>query len=171
MPYYVAPFTFDFDTSKIDIDVGVTDIDCANLYSAIKEAQASQEGIIYERIGKGSGLNTLGPGVQVGLTVELLGPWQLRFPSGNYIARVAGGNLIGGPGGDPIAYTAGVQTLLIQSAASTVVTAGGSVPTAAQNAAAVLAAAQTTPIHADVRKVNDYAVDGSGTDVDPWGPA
>jgi hypothetical protein len=126
MAYYVAPFTFDFATSKIDIDVGVTDIDCANLYSAVKAAQASEEGIIYERIGTGSGLNTLGPGVQVGLTVELLGAWQLRFPSGNYIARVAGGNLIGGPGGDPIAYTAGVQTLLIQSAASTVVTTGGS---------------------------------------------
>jgi hypothetical protein len=136
MAYYVTPFTFDFVTSKIDIDVGFVDIDCIVLYDAIKEAQASQEGILYERIGSGSGLNVLGPGVQVGLTVELLGSWQLRFPAGNYIARVAGGNLIGGPSGDPIAYTAGVQTLLIQSAASTVVTEGGSVPTAEQNAAA-----------------------------------
>ena len=137
MAYYVTPFTFDFVTSKIDIDVGFVDIDCIVLYEAIKEAQASQEGILYERIGSGSGLSVLGPGVQVGLTVELLGSWQLRFPAGNYIARVAGGNLIGGPSGDPIAYTAGVQTLLIQSAASTVVTEGGSVPTAAQNADAV----------------------------------
>ena len=31
-----------------------------------------------------------------------------------------------GIAGDPIAYSAGVQTLLIQSAASTVVTTGGS---------------------------------------------
>lgn len=136
MPYYVAPFTFDFVASKIDIDVGATNIDCILLYDAIKDAQATEEGIIYERIGKGSGLSVLGPGVQVGLTVELLGSWQLRFPAGNYIARVAGGNLIGGPSEDPIAYTAGVQTLLIQSAASTVVTEGGSVPTAEQNAAA-----------------------------------
>jgi hypothetical protein len=135
--YYIAPFTFDFDASRIEVDAGSSDVDCAALYTAIKEAQASQEGIIYERIAAGSGLSELGPGVQVGLTVELLGSWQLRFAQGNYIARVAGGNLIGGPGGDPIAYSAGVQTLLIQSAASTVVTAGGSVPTAAQNAAAV----------------------------------
>ena len=124
MSYYSAPFTFNFTTSIIDVDVGVTDVDCSTFYSAIKLAQASEEGIIYDRIGKGSGLDTLGPGVQVGLTVELLGAWQLRFPAGNYIARVAGGNLIGGPGGDPIAYTAGVQTLLIQSAASTVVQGG-----------------------------------------------
>jgi hypothetical protein len=137
MTYYVSPFTFDFATSKIDVDVGSVNIDCILLYDAIKEAQATEEGILYERIGSGSGLNVLGPGVQVGITVELLGAWQLRFPAGNYIARVSGGNLIGGPSGDPIAYTAGVQTLLIQSAASTIVTEGGSVPTAAQNADAV----------------------------------
>jgi hypothetical protein len=124
MAYYVSPFTFDFTTSKIDVDVGSVDIDCILLYAAIKGAQASEEGIIYEKIGAGSGLSTLGPGVQVGLTVELLGDWQLRFPAGNYTARIAGGNLIGGPSDDPVAYTAGVQTLLIQSAASTVVTAG-----------------------------------------------
>jgi hypothetical protein len=126
MPYYSAPFTFNFNTDSIAVDSGVTDVDCIALYTAIKLAQASEEGIIYDRIGKGSGLNTLGPAVQVGITVELLGSWQLQFPTGNYIARVAGGNLIGGPGGDPIAYSAGVQTLLIQSAASTVVTTSGS---------------------------------------------
>jgi hypothetical protein len=125
MAFYIAPFTFDFDTSFIDVDSGYVDVDCSGLYTACKLAQASTEGIVYARIASGSGLNTLGPGVQVGLTIELLGSWQLRFPSGNYVARVAGGNLVGGPSGDPIAYTAGVQTLLIQSAASTVVTSGG----------------------------------------------
>jgi hypothetical protein len=137
MAYYTAPFTFRFETSVIDVDAGTTDVDCDQLYDAIKEAQASEEGIIYARVGTGSGLNLLGPGVQVGLTVELLGAWQLRFATGNYVARVAGGNLIGGPAGDPIAYSAGVQTLLIQSAASTVVTQGGSIPTPAQVADAV----------------------------------
>jgi hypothetical protein len=140
MAYYSAPFTFDFVTSRIDVDAGVDDVDCATLYTAIKAAQASVEGIIYDRIGRGSGLNNLGPGVQVGLTVEVLGNWQLRFPAGNYVARIAGGNFIGGPGGDPIAYTAGVQTLLIQSAASTVVTEGGGGLTQADVTEAVLEA-------------------------------
>jgi hypothetical protein len=171
MSYYLPPFTFDFRTSKIDVDSGVADIDCATLYAAIKRAQASEEGIIYDRIGRGSGLSTLGPGVQVGLTVEVLGDWQLRFPTGNYVARIAGGNFIGGPGGDPIAYTAGVQTLLIQSAASTVVTAGASAPTAQQNAAAVLAAAATAPIAANIKAVNNISVSGSGTEANPFGPS
>jgi len=125
MPYYVAPFTFNFTTSLVAIDNGVTDVDCSALYDACKLAQASEEGIIYDRIAKGSGLDTLGPGVQVGITVELLGSWQLSFTAGNYVARVAGGNLIGGPGDDPIAYSAGVQALLIQSANATVVNTGG----------------------------------------------
>lgn len=138
MSYYVAPLTFSFGTSLISVDNGVTDVDCSALYDAIKLAQASEEGIIYDRIGKGSGLDTLGPGVQVGITVELLGSWQLYFQPGNYVARVAGGNLIGGPGGDPIAYSAGVQALLIQSANATVVSAAGSIPTANEIADTVL---------------------------------
>ena len=152
MSVYIAPFTFDFAVSKIDVNSGVVDVDCSTLYQACRSAQATEEGIIYERLASGSGLVALGPGVQVGLTLELLGSWQLRFPSGNYVARVAGGNLVGGPGGDPIAYTAGVQALLIQSAASTVVTAGGSVPTAAQNAAAV-----RTELAAELQRVTDVA--------------
>lgn len=38
-------------------------------------------------------------------------------------------------------------------------------------AAAVLAAAQSAPIHADIRKVNGYTVTGEGTAGTPWGPA
>jgi hypothetical protein len=137
MAFYSAPFTFRFGESVIDVDAGTADVDCDQLYDALKLAQASEEGVIYERIGAGSGLSQLGPGVQVGLTVELLGVWQLRFANGNYVARVAGGNFIGGPGGDPIAYSPGVQTLLIQSAASTVVNTGGAIPTPSQIADAV----------------------------------
>jgi hypothetical protein len=125
MSFYSAPFTFDFVTSLIAVDLGTIDVDCASLYSAVKLAQASEEGIVYARIGRASGLEFLGPGVQIGITVELLGNWQLRFANGNYIARVAGGNLTGGPGGDPIAYSPGVQVLLIQSAAATVVNLEG----------------------------------------------
>ena len=38
----------------------------------------------------------------------------------------------------------------------------------ADSAVAVLAAAQTTPVHADVRKMNDAQVHGSGTNGDQW---
>lgn len=44
------------------------------------------------------------------------------------------------------------------------------VPTAAQNAAAVLAAATANPIDANIQEVNDVAITGDG-DATPWGPA
>lgn len=136
MSYYVAPFTFDFATTLIQVDSGTVTVDVGALYDAIKEAQASAEGILYSRIAAGSGLADLGEGVFVGLTVELLGSWQLKFDPGAYNAKISGGNLVGGPAGDPVAYSAGVQVLLILSAASTVVELGAAIPTAEENAIA-----------------------------------
>jgi len=124
MSVYLAPFTFDFAGSRLLVDVGAVDVSVLDIYDAAKVARATEEGILYDAIATGSGLVDLGGGTAVGLTVALVGSWQVKFPEGNYIARVSQGNLVGGPGGDPIAYSAGVQTLLIQSAASTVVTTG-----------------------------------------------
>ena len=42
------------------------------------------------------------------------------------------------------------------------------VPTAAENAAATMAAAQAAPIHANVKQQNGAAVIGSGTPTDKW---
>jgi hypothetical protein len=73
------------------------------------------------------------------MTVNLNNPWQLHFEEGNYIAKVAGGNLVGGISDDPVAYSAGVQTLLIQSAASTLVVTGGSALTEEEHDAVMAA--------------------------------
>lgn len=43
-------------------------------------------------------------------------------------------------------------------------------PSATATAAAVIAAAEVAPIHADVRKVTGATISGSGTEADPWGP-
>lgn len=73
-------------------------------------------------------------------------------------------------------YNAGIAALptLAEIEASTVLAKEASftdVPTAAENAAEILAAAQIAPIHSDIRKVNGSAIDGAGTEGDPWGPA
>lgn len=147
MAYYVAPFAFAFPTSRIVVDAGFADVSVIDLYAAVKQARASEEGILYDAIAQGSGLVALGGGTAVGLTVKLLGGWQIEFASGNYIARISEGNLVGGPGEDPVAYSSGVQVLLIQSAAATVVSVSGgsgTAPTATENANAVWAAANRT---------------------------
>lgn len=117
--------TFTHSLSIIDVESPQTTLACADLIDAIRTEEASERGILYPQIATASGKEALGDGVYVGLTVNLLDAWQVRFWSGNYIAKIAGGNLVGGPGNDPVAYSAGVQVLLIQSAASTVVESGG----------------------------------------------
>lgn len=139
MSVYIAPFTFEFGTSRIRVDSAATELSVIDLYAAIREARATEEGILYDAIATGSGLVDLGAGTRVGLTVALLGGWQIKFQEGAYVAKIAEGNLVGGPGDDPIAYSAGVQILLIQSAASTVVEVsdGGGGATPSQVATAV----------------------------------
>jgi hypothetical protein len=47
-------------------------------------------------------------------------------------------------------------------------TSGAPAPTANENAAAILAAAQITPIHSDAKKMNGATIYGNGTSGDKW---
>lgn len=115
-------YSFDYENSIINITTPQTDVDVQELLDEIRAAEADLNlGITYDQIASASGKENLGGGSYVGITVNLLDNWQVKFWSGNYIAKIAGGNLVGGPGGDPVAYSSGVQTLLIQSAASTLI--------------------------------------------------
>jgi len=119
--------SFDYSTKLIEVADGQTTLDVQALIDAIREEEAGQTGITYSKIADASGKEDLGNSVYVGITVELLDSWQVHFEeNGDYIAKISGGNLVGGIAGDPVAYTSGVQVLLIQSAASTIVAVGGS---------------------------------------------
>lgn len=118
---------FDYENARIEVTEPQNSVAVQDLINAIRGAEESDAGIVWPKIADASGKESLGGDVSVGVTVELLGDWQLHFWEGNYIAKVVGGNLVGGPAGDPIAYSAGVQVLLIQSAASTVVAVGSGV--------------------------------------------
>ena len=141
-----------------------------DLINASRDEEASERGITYDQIADASGKADLGGSVFTGITVALRSTWLLEFASGAYQAAVDGGNLADGLG--RIYNTGSPQVVLRSSAAATLVMAGGvSVPTAEQNAAAVLAAAQSAPIHAEVKRVNGVLLGGTGVLGDPWGPA
>lgn len=130
----MAASTFDYVNTIINMDGEPSqDVTIQSLINSIATAEASEQGILNDQIADREGKTDLGGGVTVGITVELLGNWQLKWPAGNYVAKVTEGNLVGGPSGDPIAYSAGVQQLVIQSAASTIVTTGGSALTTAES--------------------------------------
>jgi hypothetical protein len=114
-------------TKQIEVSSPQVVITAQDLINDIRDFEYSWDGMAYERIADASGKEDLGNGVSVGITVSLLSPWQILWYVGNYIATISGGNLVGGLGGDPVAYTAGVQVVIIQSAASTVVATGSGV--------------------------------------------
>lgn len=77
-----------------------------------------------------------------------------------------------GGGGIDVVWRDKVFVAIVNTTGTPVITGDiADVPTAIENAAAVLTAAQSTPIYSEIRRVNGVAVDGTGTDLDPWGPA
>ena len=112
---------FDYDQQLINITSPQDTLSMQDLIDAIRTAESDLHGITHNQIATASGKENIGGGVFVGMTVNLISPWQVKFWAGNYIAKIAGGNLVGGILGDPVAYSVGVQVLLVQSAASTVV--------------------------------------------------
>lgn len=119
-------FTFDFYNQIIDVLSPQTDITVQELVDSIRGAEYSVIGMAFPKIADATGKDSLGGGVTTGITLTLMPNWQLRFWSGTYVANITGGNLVGGLSGQPVAFTAGVQVKLLQSAASTIVVSGGS---------------------------------------------
>lgn len=119
-------YVFDFYNQKIDITSPQTDVTVQDLLNSIRDAEYSTLGMGYPKIADATGKDNLGGGVTTGITLTLVPNWQVRFWAGTYVASITGGNLVGGLGGEPVAFTAGVQVKLLQSAASTLVVSGGS---------------------------------------------
>jgi hypothetical protein len=110
--------TIDWENKLINVTSPQTDVLVQDLIDFIRTEEPCCEGIAYGKVANASGKDSLGGCGIDGITLTLLDDWQLKFWDGSYTATISGGNLIGGPGGDPVAYTAGVQVVIIQSAAS-----------------------------------------------------
>jgi hypothetical protein len=123
---YNAPmgYLFDFEAQIIHITNPQVIVEIQELITEIRIAEFTNLGMAYPKIADASGKAYLGGGVTTGITVYLYPNWQLKFWEGTYTASITGGNLIGGPGDNPIAYTNGVQVILVQSASSTIVHGG-----------------------------------------------
>lgn len=154
---------FDYDNNLINITSPQDTLICQDLIDAIRTEEASERGITYQQIATSSGKEDLGGGVYVGLTINLISPWQVKFWGGNYIAKISGGNLVGGILGDPVAYSAGVQVLLVQSASSTIVVTSDGL-NAAQ--AALLQTAADESTKSRKMQTNKAIISGDGLTVD-----
>lgn len=122
--------TFDRINKIIEVEAPATEIEVQDLANAIQQWQSLQENIDVPQVATASGKTELSTGVVVGITLELLDNWQLKFEDRVGPAWVQcvvkEGNLVGGILENPIATSTFVQVKLIQSAAATIVTTGGS---------------------------------------------
>ncbi len=152
--------TIDWTNKLVLSDASITDI--VVFKETIREFEDDAEGVLHDPIIAYKRVD-LGGGAYFH-DVPFINGYQLKFHNpGNYTVI---GNI-----GATIVPVAGVFVDRTKSAAFATTSSGGSGPSAADIAAAILAAAQITPIHSDIHKVMGQTVDGSGSEADPWGPA
>lgn len=120
-----------------------------------------------------TGGDDLGGGLSIPPYYFLLNGWRVRPMEANHNLTITGNLFVEG-GGVPVVSTLGTYQVNVNYTvpvqAQGVATSGSSGPSASEIAAAILAAAQITPIHSNVKQVNDTDIDGAGTESDPWGP-
>ena len=164
--------TFNTATYTIESTASITDLPA--FHTELRDWEDSEQGAIHPVTHSWKALDLGGGGYFY--QADLVSPWVLKFPNaGNYTIS---GNL-----NATVVSVAGVYVERKTSAAYITTAVGGSGPSASDIAAAILALAQLTPIHSDVRKVNGDTIIGHGIPPtydntgamtapgDPWRPA
>lgn len=144
-----------FNTATYTIESTASLSDLPAFHAALRDWEDSEAGAIHPVTHSWKALD-LGSGGFF-YQCDLLSPWVLKFlNAGNYTIS---GNL-----NATITPVAGVYVERKTSAAYVTTSVGGSGPSAAEIAAAILAAAQVTPMHTDMRKTNGQTIIGDGTE-------
>lgn len=118
---------FDFYNSIITVPDPDTTLDMQYLIDQIRDEEDELvPSFSYPKIADASGKNSLGGGIYTAITVTLLDNWRVMFEArggpNTVQCTISGGNLVGGPGGNPVAPSAYTQVLNLSSAAGTIAT-------------------------------------------------
>lgn len=162
-------YTFNGSTKRITLSAGTVTLDLIDLHSRWKDWVAlgnAQHAQAFRAVG--------GDIPAIPLYLFLLNGWRIVPQSADHTLTVTNGIFEVEGGGDPFVDPAGDFAIRINRATPGIAigysTSGGTGPSAADIAVAILAAATLTPIYADVRKVVGITVEGTGTELDPWRP-
>lgn len=167
-------YTFDPAAKLIILSSGTVSMSVRDVYSRWKQWMQVSDNCKYLPAFSTTGGDDIDPvaGTSIPAYMFLTNGWRIRPHEANHTLNVNDGVLVVDGGGDPFVNTTGSFVVRINYSqpvqAITVSTGGGTAPTASENAAAILAAAQITPIYADARSMNGAAVLGNGTSGNPW---
>lgn len=118
-----------------------------------------------------TGGDDLGGGLSIPPYYFLQSGWRVRPMESNHNLTITGNLFVEG-GGVPVVSTLGTYQVNVNYTvpvqAQGISTSGSTGPTAAEIAAEILAAAQITPIHADMRKTVGQALHGDGSEGDKF---
>lgn len=160
-------YTFNGSTKRITLSAGTVTLSLSDLYSRWKEwvlAGNAECLLAFATVG--------GEITEIPLYLFLQNGWLIVPQSADHVLTVTNGILVGQGAADPFADPAGSYKIRINRQTPGIAigysTFGGSGPSAADIAAAVLAAAQASPIWADARRMNSALVQGDGSEANPW---
>ena len=148
------------------VSAGLYQLDVDAFRLALKDIEDSADGMAYPDTHRHNTQVTLS-GVTYSRTFEIINGYTVLFEDlGPYTVRCVGAN-------HNIADVKVVNqvSLLIGNSAGLITVATGAGPTAAEIAAALIAALSGTFTPVDVKKVNGVTVTGAGVVGNEWGPA
>lgn len=148
--------TFDTANRVIESTASITDLPL--FHAALRDWEDSEAGAVQPVTHTWKALDQDGAYLY---QADLINGWRLKFPNaGNYSIT---GNLKG-----DLVPVAGVYVERTRATAYITTVQGGTGPSKEEIAAAVIALASITPIHADARKMNGATITGSGVESDMW---
>src|SRR3989344_1322365 len=119
-----ALLVFDFVNKKIIVPDTDTTLNIQYLVDRTREVEHDFQNAMSQRnILSATGKDNLGGGVYTGITANLLDGWQVKFAdrTGSEVqCFISGGNLVGGPAGNPIAVSTNVRVVQISSSAAVI---------------------------------------------------
>lgn len=140
-----------FDTANLIIESAASITDLPAFHAELRGWEDNAEGAIHPVTHTWKALDL---GGAYFYQADLINAWRLKFVGAGPFTII--GNLNG------TIVPTGVQVERKTSAAFATTAIGGSGPSAADIAAAVLAAARVTPIHSDMKKTNGVPIIGTG---------
>jgi hypothetical protein len=173
----VGPFRFDGYGRFVFVDPALQDMDVSDVYSRWKEwAQVDNSGdpnLKWLPAMRYSGYDPI-PGGFTGATFFMTNGWRLRYePNATAVTGVlfseSEATAYWSQSNEPV-FPVTVSAVVNQVTTTQNVVTGdvSTLPTAAEIVAAILAAAQADPIHADVKRMNAAPVFGTGQSGDAW---
>jgi hypothetical protein len=159
------PITFDPATQRVILDSA--SVTATELYSRWVDWAATSDNAKYGMVFRQVGSDDLGGGLSIPPYYFLQGGWRVRPMESSHNLTITGNLFVEG-GGVPVVPTLGTYQVNVNYTvpvqAQGISTSGSTGPTASEIAAAILAAAQITPIHSNMKKTNDQTIIGDGTE-------